>query len=144
VPRNDYASDGSPADDHPVEGLPTPDPGDGPGETVERQLDALATNDEPFEDAGVLTAYNFASPANRASTGPRERFVRMVHGPAYAPMIDHVEAVAGPVERDGTSAERRVTVTGPDGRTVTYAFGLSRQGRGPFDGCWMTDRVLVD
>jgi hypothetical protein len=144
VPRNDYSSDGPPADDHPVEGLPTPTPDEGPGEVVERQLDALATNDEPFADAGVLTAYNFASPANRASTGPSERFVRMVRGPTYAPMIDHVEAVTGPVERDGTRAEQRVTLTGPEGRTVTYVFGLSRQARGPFEGCWMTDRVLVE
>jgi hypothetical protein len=144
VPRNDYASDGSPADDHPIEGLPTPDPAEGPGEAVDKQLDALATNDEPFEDAGVLTAYNFASPGNRASTGPSERFVRMVHGPTYAPMIDHVEAVPGPVERAGEDAERRVTITGPEGRTVTYTFGLSLQSRGRFEGCWMTDRVLVE
>jgi hypothetical protein len=131
-------------DDHPVEGLPTPTPDDGPAAVVARQLDALATNDDPFEDAGVLTAYNFASPANRRATGPRERFVRMVHGPTYAPMIDHVEAVTGPVERDGDRAEQRVTLTGPEGRTVTYVFGLSRQAEGSFAGCWMTDRVLVD
>ena len=131
-------------DEYPVEGLPTPTPDDGPATVVARQLDALATNDDPFEDAGVLTAYNFASPANRRSTGPRERFVRMVHGPAYAPMIDHVKAVTGPVERDGNRAEQRVTLTGPNGRTVTYAFGLSRRTEGSFAGCWLTDRVLVD
>ncbi len=132
-------------DDHPVEGLATPDPEDGPGRAVERQLEALADNDEPFEDAGVLTAYNFASPANRRATGPRERFVMMVHGHRYAPMIDHVEAVRGPVERtDDGGAVQRVTLTGPDGRTVTYEFGLSKAASGPFAGCWVTDRVLVD
>ncbi len=133
-----------PHGDHPVDGVATPDPEDDPATAVGRQLDALATNDEPFSDAGVLTAYNFASPANRRATGPRERFIRMVHGPRYAPMIDHIEAVRGPVETIPAGVEQRVTVTGPDGRTVTYAFGLSEAPTGPFAGCWLTDRVLVE
>jgi hypothetical protein len=130
--------------DHPVDGLPTPDPTYGPGEVVQIQLDALADNDDPVPNAGVKTAYNFASPGNRRATGPIERFVRMVEGPTYRPMIDHVEAVVGPVERGGDRAERTVTLTGPTGRTVTYTFGLSRGSAGEFAGCWLTDRVLVD
>ncbi|MFB6127887.1 MAG: DUF4864 domain-containing protein [Halolamina sp.] len=131
-------------DDHPVDGLPTPSPEDDPGEVVARQLEALASNDAPFENAGILTAYNFASPGNRRTTGPRDRFVRMVRGPRYSPMVDHVEAVRGPVERDGDRATQRVTLTGPRGRTVTFRFGLSVQSTGPFAGCWMTDSVVVD
>lgn len=129
--------------DHPVEGLPTPDPRDGPGRVVARQLDALASNDDPHEDAGILTAYNFASPTNRRNTGPRGRFVRMVESPPYDTLVDHAEAVSGPVERSGNYAEQRVTVTGPGGRTRTYEFGLSLQSTGQFRGCWLTDRVLV-
>jgi hypothetical protein len=131
-------------DDYPVAELPTPDPSYGPAEVVEIQVDGLATNDDPFENAGIGTAYNFASPSNRRATGPFDRFVRMVKGPQYGPMVDHTEAVTGPMERDGTSAEQRVTLTGPDGRTVTYVFGLSEQQRGRFEGCWLTDRVLVE
>ncbi|MFB6297423.1 MAG: DUF4864 domain-containing protein [Salinirussus sp.] len=131
-------------DDYPVEGLPTPDPSYGPGRVVEIQLEALRANDDPVENAGIRTAYNFASPGNRANTGPLERFVRMVTGPTYAPMIDHEEAVSGPVERSGDSATRRVTLTGPGGRTVTYEFGVSQWTEGPFPGCWLTDRVVVE
>lgn len=130
--------------DHPVDGLPTPDPSDDPERVVALQLDALATNDDPVANAGIKTAYNFASPANRRSTGPLDQFVAMVTGPRYAPMVDHVEATAGPVEVDGDRAEQRVTLTGPEGRTVTYRFGLSRQVGGEWDGCWLTDRVLVE
>ena len=132
------------ASDHPIDGLPTPDPAHGPGRVVEIQVAALADNDDPVSDAGIKTAYNFASPANRRATGPLDRFVGMVRGPRYAPMIDHVEATSGPVERDGDTAEQRVTLTGPDGRTVTYLFGLSRASDGPYEGCWLTDSVLVD
>jgi hypothetical protein len=134
----------SSSEDYPVDGLPTPDPGYGPGRVVEIQVTALADNDDPVEDAGIKTAYNFASPANRRATGPLSRFIRMVKGPTYAPMVDHVEAVTGALERDGNRAEQRVTLTGPDGRTMTYLFGLSERTDGPLAGCWLTDRVLVE
>lgn len=130
--------------DYPVLEVPTPDPSYDPGEVVDVQLTALADNDDPVENAGIKTAYNFASPGNRRATGPLDRFVRMVRGPQYAPMIDHVEAVTGPVERQGDRATQRVTLTGPDGRTVTYRFDLSRHSGGDLDGCWLTDSVLVD
>ena len=129
---------------YPIEDLPTPAPSYGPEEVVTIQLEGLATNDDPFENAGIGTAYNFASPANRQSTGPFDRFVEMVTGPQYTPMVDHVEATTGPLERDGQSARQRVTLTGPEGRTVTYLFGLSEQSGGEFDGCWLTDRVVID
>ncbi|MFB6255851.1 MAG: DUF4864 domain-containing protein [Haloplanus sp.] len=128
--------------DYPVPDLPVPDPEYGPEQVVGIQLEALADNDEPVEDAGIKTAYNFASPANRRTTGPLDRFLKMVKGPRYAPMVDHVEASTGPLERTGDRAEQRVTLTGPDGRTVTYQFGLSVCGEEPLDGCWLTDSVL--
>jgi hypothetical protein len=131
-------------EEYPVAELPTPDPSYGPERVVSLQLEGLAENDDPFENAGIGTAYNFASPANRRATGPFDRFVRMVKGPQYAPMVDHVEATRGPMERDGARAEQRVTLTGPDGRTATYLFGLSEQSGGQFEGCWLTDRVMLD
>lgn len=131
-------------DQYPIEGVPSPDPSHEPERVVALQLEALATNDDPFENAGIAVAYNFASPANRRATGPFDRFVQMVTGPRYAPMVDHVEATTGPMERDGDRAEQRVTLTGPDGRTVTYAFGLSRNRPGELDGHWLTGRVLVE
>jgi hypothetical protein len=129
---------------YPVTGLPTPDPTYGPERVIDVQLTALADNDTPVENAGIKTAYNFASPANRRSTGPLERFISMVESRRYAPMIDHADAVAGPLTRGDGRADQRVTLTGPDGRTVTYRFGVSRQSGGPLDGCWLTDRVVVE
>ena len=129
---------------YPIADLPTPEQSLAPERVVAVQLDGLATNDEPFENAGIGVAYNFASPANRRATGPFDRFVRMVTGPRYAPMVDHVEATTGPMERDGTRAEQRVTLTGPDGRTETYQFGLSNDRTGELDGCWLTDSVMIE
>lgn len=129
--------------DYPVDEVPTPDPSLDPERVVEIQVDALADNDEPVANAGIKTAYNFASPANRRATGPLPRFVAMVEGHRYAPMIDHVEAAVEPMERDGTRATQTVRLTGSDGRTATYEFGLSNQRNGPLDGYWLTDRVVV-
>jgi hypothetical protein len=131
-----------PDDEHPIEDLPTPDPTDGPEDAVSAQIEALGNNDDPYENAGIMTAYNYASPANRRSTGPLDRFISMVESPRYSVMIGFEEAVRGPTERSGDSAEQKVTITG-EGRTVTYEFGLSVQSGGRFDGCWMTDSVLV-
>jgi len=128
---------------YPISELPTPGPSRGPEAVVELQVAALATNDDPFENAGIGVAYNFASPANRRATGPFDRFVRMVTGPRYAPMVDHVEATLEPMERDGSRAEQRVTLTGPDGRTETYSFELSNERSGDLDGCWLTDGVRL-
>lgn len=129
---------------YPIADLPTPDTSYGPEAVVDVQLDGLAANDEPFDNAGIGVAYNFASPANRRATGPFDRFVKMVTGPRYAPMVDHVEATTGPMERDGGRAEQRVTLTGPDGRTATYVFGLSNERSGDLDGCWLTDSVRLE
>ncbi len=128
---------------YPIETAPTPAPEDGPETALRRQLDALADNDDPTDDAGIRTAYNFASPAARRRTGSYDRFARLLRSPRYAPLVDHVEAVAGPLERDWSDATRRVTVTGPDGRTVTYEFRLSPAATGPFRNCWQTDAVVV-
>ena len=123
--------------------MPTPDPDDGPGSALVRQLDALASNDDPVPDAGIETAYDFASPANRRRTGGYDRFARTLHSDRYAPLVDHLEAVAGPVGRTWNGATCRVTVTGTDGRTVTYALRLSPAADGPFRNCWQTDAVVV-
>jgi hypothetical protein len=129
--------------DHPVDGRPTPDPWYDPGDVVQLQLAALRTNDAPEPDAGIETCYNFASPANRRRTGPLSRFIRMVHTHQYRPLIDHREAVRGPVEREANTATQKVTVTGDEGRTLTYEFGVSLQSTDPFRDCWLTDRVVV-
>jgi hypothetical protein len=138
VTESNGASDG-----YPVSDLPTPDPSYGPGDAIGIQLDALGSNDEPRHDAGIMTAYNFASPANRRATGPLERFTTMVRSHRYRPLIDFDDEATGPVERDGNYATQRVTVTGHGGRTVTYEFAVSLQASARFHGCWQTDGVRV-
>lgn len=62
-------------------GVMEPDPRYTPERVVRIQLEALQRND-------IETTFGFASPANRAQTGPLERFVQMINGPLYRPMIE--------------------------------------------------------
>lgn len=120
---------------------PEPSPDLSPEDVVRIQVEALGHNDVPAPDAGIETAFRFASPSNRAATGPLERFARMIRG-GYPDMIGFERAEYGPVSVRGDQAVQRVTLVQPDGRRATYAFVLSRQAGGPYDGCWMTDGVI--
>jgi len=119
-----------------------PDPSLSPEQVVRIQLEALAHNGELPEDAGIRLAYRFASPGNRASTGPIDRFRELVRAPSYRALLDPARAELGEVFRDDDTAVQAVTIVGPDGRRSAYLFQLSRQSQGPERGCWMTDAVL--
>ena len=119
-----------------------PQPKFTPDIVVRLQLDALANNDRPYQNAGIEIAFRFASPANKQTTGPLNRFIRLVHNPIYNPMIDHQTARLGElVEREG-QAFLPVYLTASDGNRVGYIFVLSKQVDGAYDQCWMTDAVM--
>jgi hypothetical protein len=120
---------------------PEPSPDLGPGDVVRLQLRALAHNDEPYADAGIETAYRFASPANKLNTGPLDRFKQMVKNPIYRPMLNHRSARMGQVQVEDDRAQQVVILTAADGKQVAYLFVLSKRTGGTHEGCWTTDGV---
>ena len=135
------AAEATGSTEDPLSDALVPRPGLLPGEVIRIQLEALRHNDE--RDRGIEVAFRFASPANRESTGPLPRFVRMIKRGPYALMLDFHEASYGTVEVREDRARQRVTLTGPRAR-VSYWFYLSRQSKAPFADCWMTDAVFVE
>jgi hypothetical protein len=125
-------------------GDPEPSAALAPEAVVRIQVEAMGRNDDPAPDAGIATAFRFASPGNRAATGPLARFAAMVHGPAYRDLLDFERAAYGDLHVAGDRAAQRVTLTRADGREVRYVFTLSRQRGGAYDGCWMTDGVAPE
>ena len=119
---------------------PEPSPELTPEEVVRIQVEALQANDSPTPDAGIAAAFRFASPGNRAATGPLPRFTQMVKL-GYADMLGFAEAEYGAVQVVSDRAQQAVTLVQRDGRRTTYVFALSRQSGGSYDGCWMTDGV---
>lgn len=120
---------------------PEPSPDLSPAEVVRIQIEALGSNDDPTPDAGIEVAFRFASPGNRAATGPLPRFAEMVKGPVYRDMLDFERAIYGESVVEDDLAAQRVTLVHRDGRRSAYVFLLSRQRGGTYAECWMTDGV---
>ena len=121
--------------------LPQPTRGQLPGDVVRIVIEALAQNDEPHMDAGIATTFAFASPANKVNTGPLLKFTQMLRTPAYGIMIDHLEHEFSEVVMMGSDAYQMVRIRGIKGDEAIFAFRLSQQAGGEYDGMWMTDAV---
>jgi len=118
-----------------------PNPRLSPDDVVQIQVEALANNDDLPDDCGICLVYAFASPANRAQTGPLLRFSQMLRNPLYEPLMHSEEAEIGIPQIDGNRARVRVTVYDRFEREASYLWQLSKQGCSPCRGCWMTDAV---
>ena len=112
-----------------------------PEDVVRIVINALADNDKPYADAGIETTFAFASPANKVNTGPLDKFSRMVKNDVYGIMVDHVASEFSEVVHDGNNAYQLVRLTGKNGVQIVFAFRLSKQLDGKFEGMWMTDAV---
>ena len=119
-----------------------PHPDYSPADVIRIQLQALSDNNHPYENAGIEIAFRFASPVNKDTTGPLERFIQMVHNPAYRPMLDHQSVSYGKLQVKGNQAAQAVILTTPSGERVGYVFTLSKQEGDTCRGCWMTDGVF--
>ena len=119
-----------------------PNPDLTPEQVVAVQLNALKNNDDPSPDHGIGIAFNFASPGNKASTGPLPRFIRMVKNPVYRPLLNHRSHTREAIEIFDDIARQRVTVVDTGGRRIVYVFVLSKQAEPPCEDCWMTDSVM--
>ncbi len=119
----------------------TPKPQLSPEQVVQYQMAALEHNDEPKSDAGIERAFRFASPANKQVTGPLDKFVQILKGPLYAPMLNNRSSLIVGSEVNEDQAKIAVKVVAADGRELTYVFVLSKQNEGEFNDCWMTDAV---
>ena len=123
------------------QGLPQPSTDQRPADVVRIVIEALAKNNEPYADAGIATTFAFASPANKVNTGPLAKFTQMIRTPAYAIMLDHLEHEFSEVVMMGIQAYQMVKISTGSGDDVIFAFRLSQQQDGEFDGLWMTDAV---
>lgn len=124
-----------------TDSLPEPSPDLSPQDVVRIQVEALGSNDTPYEGAGIEAAFNFASPANKRATGPLDQFRKLFETSTYGPMIDHEAATYSPPEIEGPVAQVGVILTTNEGTRVGYLFLLSKQVEAPYEECWMTDAV---
>jgi Domain of unknown function (DUF4864)/Domain of unknown function (DUF5658) len=120
-----------------LNGPPNPQAAAEPGEAIQKVAAALRHNNEPIPNAGIFTAYQFASPQNHASTGKYGQFLMLVRSADYAPMLrDHPQEL-GPLEVRGDRAEQILRIRDGDGREHVYRFAVVKQA----DRGWMVDGV---
>ena len=124
---------------HPVD-QPVPSPDLSPAEVIAIQLKALQQNDG--QDNGIEVAFNFASPTNKAATGPLNRFKLLVRNPLYESMLNFRSFRAGKVVMEKGQAHQVIIVTDQQGNQAAFLFSLSKQNRAPHRDCWMTDSVV--
>jgi hypothetical protein len=124
---------------------PRPQPGLGPGEVIRTVVEALQNRNSPSPNAGIFTVYQFASPANRANTGPYGNFLQLVRLPAFDALFSGHADSYGTLAVAGDRAEQKVRFRVAGGGTVWFLFAVSRQTgeqtRGRCTGCWMMDGV---
>ena len=120
--------------------LPQPQLNLKPDEVVRIVVKALSQNDTPYNDAGIATAFNFASPANKVNTGPLKKFIIMVNS-GYGLMLNHLSSEFSEVVFKDSAAYQIVKMIARNGTEAVYAFRLSQQQEGEYEGMWMTDAV---
>lgn len=122
--------------------LPAPHPERTPENVLQTVLSALGDNDDPFDDAGVVTAFHFATPGFRSRAGGSlPAFRDYFTDPINRALVDHESARRGKLDAEDREATEKVVVTGSDGDPITYSFALSKVEGGKYDGCWMVDDV---
>lgn len=123
-----------------VDKITLPTPAMSPTEVVETQLAGLAN---PKGDGiGILQCFAFASPGNRAVTGPLDRFGAMVRQGPFACLAKPQATLIGAPQVEGSIAKVLVTVVDQRRQMQAFTFILSRQVIPPHEGCWMTEAVL--
>ncbi len=111
-----------------------------PEQVVRIIIDALRNNTSSNNDAGIATVFCFASPGNRANTGPLDRFTTMVKR-GFGDMLNHLDSDFDSMQIQGSKAQQAVWLITAEGESVGYVFQLGRQSEGEFTGMWMTDGV---
>jgi hypothetical protein len=111
-----------------------------PAEVVRLQVDALRAFRS--DESAISQCYALASPANRAVTGPLDRFSAMVHNPTYRSLVFQNDALVGQELVRGGQATVLVTVLDEHRTPHSFRFFLSKQTEQPYVDCWMTDAVL--
>lgn len=127
---------------HPdTQGILSPNVDYSPQEVVQIVVDSLGQNGALGNDQGIATVFRFASPGNRANTGPLKRFATMIKR-GFSDMLDHGGSQYDEMEITGNTAVQAVWLLTPSGQEVGYAFQLGKQPDGEYSGMWMTEAVI--
>ena len=106
------------------------------------QLNSLKNNNNPYKDAGIEQAWEFAHPNNKVSTGPLERFKKMIYSDSYKILISHENNKTIIIRETFNKLVYKVYVLSKDKKKYYYIWQIEKVEReGILKNCWMTSAV---
>ena len=106
------------------------------------QLNSLKNNNKPYQDAGVLQTWEFAHPNNKTSTGPLERFKKMIYSDNYKILISHENNNVVILKESGEKLVYKVNILSKDKKKYYYIWQIEKvKQEGLLKDCWMTTGV---
>jgi len=106
------------------------------------QLNSLKNNNTPYKDAGIEQTWNFAHPINKASTGPLEKFKKMIYSESYKILISHENNQATILKETVNKLVYKVYVLSEDKKKYYYIWQIEKvEIEGKLKDCWMTTAV---
>ena len=113
-----------------------------PFEVLMIQLNSLKNNNKPYKDAGIEQAWEFAHPINKMSTGPLERFKKMIYSDSYKILISHENNKIIILKDEPNKLVYKVDVLSKDKKKYYYIWQIEKVKRdGKLKNCWMTTAV---
>ena len=113
-----------------------------PFEVLMIQLNSLKNNNEPYKDAGIEQAWEFAHPINKISTGPLERFKKMIYSDSYRILISHENNKTIILKETPKKFVYKVYVLSKNKKKYYYIWQIEKVEReGKLKNCWMTTGV---
>jgi len=106
------------------------------------QLNSLKNNNTPYKDAGIEQTWEFAHPFNKTSTGPLEKFKRMIYSKNYKILISHTDAKTIILKETSDKFVFKVNVLSKDKKKYYYIWQIEKvKQEGKLKNCWMTTGV---
>ena len=113
-----------------------------PLDVLEIQLNSLKNNNNPYKDAGIEQAWEFAHPSNKELTGPLTKFKKMIYSESYKILISHENNKTIALKETNNKFIFKVYVLSKDKKKYYYIWQIEKvEKEGKFKDCWMTTAV---
>ena len=113
-----------------------------PLDVLEIQLNSLKNNNNPYKDAGIEQAWEFAHPSNKELTGPLTKFKKMIYSESYKILISHENNKTIALKETTNKFIFKVYVLSKDKKKYYYIWQIEKvKQEGKLKDCWMTTGV---
>ena len=113
-----------------------------PLDVLKIQLNSLKNNNNPYKDAGIEQAWEFAHPSNKELTGPLTKFKKMIYSESYKILISHENNKTIALKETNNKFIFKVYVLSKDKKKYYYIWQIEKVEReGNLKNCWMTTGV---